>query len=45
MKALQQMAQPTLDYLAMPLKRDYEDKDGNKGPVAFEMAVFAWKED
>ncbi len=45
MKALQQMAQPTLDYPAMPLKRDYKDKDGNEDPVAFKMALFAWKED
>jgi hypothetical protein len=29
----------------MPSKRDYKDKDGNKDPVAFEMVVFAWKED
>jgi hypothetical protein len=29
----------------MPSKRDYKDKDGNKDPVAFKMAVFAWKED
>jgi hypothetical protein len=45
MKALQQMAQPTLDYPAMPSKRKKKDKDGNKDPVAFKMAVFAWKED
>jgi hypothetical protein len=29
----------------MPSKRDYKDKDGNEDPVAFKMAVFAWKED
>jgi hypothetical protein len=45
MKTLQQMSQPTLDYPAMPSKRDFKDKDGNKDLVAFEMVVFAWKED
>jgi hypothetical protein len=45
MKALQQMAWPTLDYPAMSSKRDYKDKDGNEDPVAFEMAVLMWKED
>ncbi len=44
-KTLQQMSQPTLDYLAMPSKRDYKDEDGNEDPVAFKLAVFAWKED
>jgi hypothetical protein len=29
----------------MPSKKVYKDKDGNKDPVAFEMAVFAWKEE
>jgi hypothetical protein len=29
----------------MPSKRDYKAKDGNENLVAFEMAVFAWKED
>ncbi len=46
MKALQQMdGQPTLNYPAMPSKKDYKGKDGNKDPVAFKMAVFVWKED
>jgi hypothetical protein len=46
MKTLQQIAQPTLDYQATMLsKRDYKDKDDNKNPVAFKMAVFAWKEE
>ncbi len=40
-KALQQMGQPTLDYPAMPSKKDYKDEDGNEDLVAFEMAVFA----
>jgi hypothetical protein len=39
------MAQHRLDYLAIPSQRDYKDKDGNKDPVAFKMAVFVWKED
>ncbi len=26
-------------------KKDYKDEDGNKDPVAFEMVVFAWKEE
>jgi hypothetical protein len=29
----------------MPSKKDYKDEDDNKDPVAFKMAVFAWKED
>ncbi len=29
----------------MPSKKDYKDKDDNKDPVAFKMAVFAWKEE
>ncbi len=44
-EALEQMAQPILEYLPMPTKRDYKDKNGNADPVAFEMTVFAWKED
>jgi hypothetical protein len=28
----------------MPSKKDYTEEDGNKDPVAFKMAVFAWKE-
>ncbi len=44
-KALEQMDGPTLDYPGMPSKKDYKDKDGNEDPVAFEMAVFAWKEE
>ncbi len=44
-KALPQLGQPTLDYPAMPSKKDYKDEDGNKDLVAFKMAVFAWKED
>ncbi len=44
-KAIQQMARPTLDYPAMPSKKDCKDKDGNKDPVAFKMMVFTWKGD
>jgi hypothetical protein len=29
----------------MPSKKDYKDKDSNEDPVAFKMAVFAWKEE
>ncbi len=45
MKALQQMGRPTLDYPAMPSKKEYKAEDGNEDPVAFKMTVFAWKEE
>jgi len=39
-KTLQKLARPTLNYPEKPKKADYTDD-----PDAFEMAVFAWKED
>jgi hypothetical protein len=44
---LQQMKRVTLSYPTKPKKQDlqYCDKDGNPDPDAFDIAVFAWKED
>jgi hypothetical protein len=39
------MGQSTLDYPAMPSKKDYKDEDGNEDLVAFKMVVLAWKEE
>ncbi len=46
-KTIQQMKKADLAYLAKPKKDDLEclDDSGNPDPDAFEMAVFAWKED
>lgn len=46
-KAIQQMMRATLNYLTKPNKGDAQclDKEGNPDPNAFEMVVFAWKED
>ncbi len=46
-KTIQQMKKADLAYPANPKKDDPEclDDSGNPDPDAFEMAVFAWKED
>ena len=46
-KAIQQMMRATLNYLTKPNKGDAQclDEEGNPDPNAFEMVVFAWKED
>jgi len=44
-KTLQKLAQPTLNYPDKPKKADHKDENGNEDPDAFEMSVFAWKED
>ncbi len=46
-KTIQQMKKADLAYPAKPKKDDPEflDNSGNPDPDAFEMAVFAWKED
>jgi hypothetical protein len=46
-KTIQQMKKADLAYPAKPKKDDPEclDDSGNPDPDAFEMAVFAWKED
>ena len=46
-KMLQQMKRVTLSYLTKPKKQDLQccDEDGNPDPNAFDMAMFAWKED
>ena len=44
-KTLQKLARPTLNYPEKPKKADYKDENGDEDPDAFEMAVFAWKED
>ncbi len=46
-KTIQQMKKADLTYLAKPKKDEPEclDDSGNPDPDAFEMAVFAWKED
>jgi hypothetical protein len=46
-KTIQQMKKVDLAYPAKPKKDDPEclDHSGNPDPDAFEMAVFAWKED
>ena len=44
-KTLQKLTRPTLNYPEKPKKADYKDENGDEDPDAFEMAVFAWKED
>ena len=46
-KTIQQMKKADLAYPAKPKKDDPEclDDSGNPDPDAFEMAMFAWKED
>jgi len=44
-KTLQKLAGPTLNYPEKPKKADYKDKNGDEDLDAFEMVVFAWKED
>ncbi len=46
-KMLQQMKRVTLSYPAKPKKQGPKccDENGNPDPDAFNMAVFAWKED
>ena len=34
-----------MNYPEKPKKADYKDENGDEDPDAFEMAVFAWKED
>ena len=44
-KTLQKLARPTLNYPEKPKKADYKDENGDEDPDAFEIVVFAWKED
>ena len=44
-KAIQQLKRPTLAYPKQPTRAEYTDKEGNFDDNAFQMAMFAWKED
>jgi len=44
-KTLHKLTRPTLNYPKKPKKADYKDENRDEDPDAFEMAVFAWKED